>query len=259
MPVLNVGQRLTTPHGRIDLAADVIGIMVHPKDKTTIARRRSALAVTLLGMSEPDHDEPEAVAQVKSWFRRAGGFRTASQSDPYDKQQAAFLRQFPQILAAGTALHLVWAMNLYHQKQLVGGASLSKAIAIIMESSVWSSNLSERSLWSAWSNYKTAAHLCAAFSSAFHEAFQMPLGERDEGLKIAYDQELHVTLALAMAYQKFGSGFRPHGQERPLLDPGEIWLLRGINPDEAFRPPPLPPEMLAVAQRYQAQVNVAYR
>jgi hypothetical protein len=98
MPVLNVGERLTALHGRIDLAADVIGVMVHPKDKTAMARRRSALAETLLGMRDHD-DEPEAVAQVKVWFRRAGGFRTANQSDPYDKQQAAFLRQLPQILA----------------------------------------------------------------------------------------------------------------------------------------------------------------
>src|SRR5205807_2665226 len=197
-------------------AADVIGIMVHPKDKTAKARRRSALAETLLGMSDHD-DEPVAVAQVKSWFRRAGGFRTASQSDPYDKQQAAFLRQLPQILAAGTVLHLVWTMYVHHQNQLAGGASLSKAIAIIMEYPVWPSNLSERSLWSAWSRYRAAAHLCAAFSSAFHEAFQASPGETDERLKIAYDQELHVTLSLAMAYQMVGSGFRPHAQPLPLL------------------------------------------
>jgi len=150
-------------------------------------------------------------------------------------------------------------MYVHHQNQLAGGASLSKAITIIMEYPVWPSNLSERSLWSAWSRYRAAAHLCAAFSSAFHEAFQGSPGETDERLKIAYDQELHVTLSLAMAYQKFGSGFRPHGQERPLLDPGEIWLLRGIEPDETLRPPPLPPEMLSAAQRHQALVNVAYR
>jgi hypothetical protein len=44
-----------------------------------------------------------------------------------------------------------------------------------------------------------------------------------------------------------------------LLDPGEIWLLRGIQADETFIPPPLLPEMLAVAERHQALVNVAYR
>jgi hypothetical protein len=110
MPVLNVGERLCTPLGRIDLAADVIGAMVHPKDKTAMRRRRSAFAETLFAISDKD-DEAEAMAQVKSWFRRAGGFKTASQADPYDKQQTVFLGQLPQILAAGTALHLVWAMT----------------------------------------------------------------------------------------------------------------------------------------------------
>jgi hypothetical protein len=99
MPVLNVGERLITPCGRLDLAADVIGAMVHPKDKTGRQRRRSALAETLLGMSDRD-DEPEARSQVKGWFRRAGGFKTASESDPYSKQQNDVLCQIPKILKA---------------------------------------------------------------------------------------------------------------------------------------------------------------
>ena len=81
MPVLDVGERLLTPFGRLDLAADVIGAMAHPKDKIDRRRRRSALAETLLGMSDPD-DELEARLQVKGWFRRAGGFKTASETDP---------------------------------------------------------------------------------------------------------------------------------------------------------------------------------
>jgi hypothetical protein len=91
MPVLDVGERLNTPSGRLDLAADLIGAMVHPKDKTGRRRRRSALSKTLLGMSDRD-DEPEAHSLVKGWFRRAGGFKTASESDPYSKQQKDMLR-----------------------------------------------------------------------------------------------------------------------------------------------------------------------
>jgi hypothetical protein len=87
----------------------------------------------------------------------------------------------------------------------------------------------------------------------------MPPGETDEWLKIAYDQELHRTLSLAAAYERFGMGFRPHGNERPLLDPGKIWRLRGIEADGSFLPPPLPSEMLAVAQRYRAPLSNAYR
>jgi hypothetical protein len=258
MPILNVGERLTTSFGRIDLAADVIGAMVHPRDKTARLRRRSALAMTCLGMSDQD-DEPEALTQVKLWFRRSGSFKTASRSDPYDKQQTAVLRQLPHILAAGTALHLIWAMDAHHRNQLAGGASLNKAMAIMLNYPVWPDGLSSRSLWSAWARLKSVAHLCAAFAFNFREAFRAPSGELDERLEIAYDQDLHLTLALIAAYERFGSSFRPHGNERPLLDPGEIWRLRGIEADETFLPPPLPLEMLEVVQGYHAPLNAAYR
>jgi hypothetical protein len=259
MPILKVGERLTTPPGRLDLAADVIGAMVHPTDKTARRRRRSAFAETILGMSA-HADELEALELVKSWFKRAGGFKTASQADPYYKQQIAILRrQLPHILAAGTALHLVWAMDAHHRTQLAGGASLSKAIAIMRDFPVWPSIISERGLWSAWSRYKPVAHLCAAFTFAFHEAFRAPPVEIDERLKVAYDQELRATLSMAAAYERFASAFRPYGNERPLLAPPEMWSLLGIAVDETFIPPPLLPEMLAVAQSHQAPANIAYR
>jgi hypothetical protein len=245
MPVLNVGDRLGTTLGRFDLAADVIGVMVHPGDKIRRAQRRSALAMTYLGMSDQD-DEPEALSWVKSLFRRSGGFKTASRSDPYYRQQTMFLRQLPHILAAGTTLHAVWAMEAHHRHQLAGGASINKAIALMLSYPIWPSNLAERSFRSAWSRYKPAAPLCAAFTSAFHEAFRPPAGEVDQRLKIAYVEDLHLTLALAAAYERFGTSFRSHGNKSPLLDPGELWQLRGIQPDETFLPPPLLPEMLAV-------------
>jgi hypothetical protein len=62
MPVLDVGERLTTPLGRIDLAADVIGAMVHPGDKTGRLRRRSALAMTCLWNERPGRRARYAIA-----------------------------------------------------------------------------------------------------------------------------------------------------------------------------------------------------
>jgi hypothetical protein len=258
MPILSVGGRLTTPMGRIELARNVIGVMFHPNDRTARRRRHAALAMTLLGMRDRD-DEPEVLEWVRTWFKRAGGFKTASQSDPYDKQQIAILKRFPHVLAAGTALHLVWAMNAHHGTELSGGASLSKAIAIMRDYPVWFSSMSERGLWDAWSRYKPVSHLCAAFAVALHEAFRAPSGEIDERLAAAYDQELPITLSTAAAYERFASGFRPHSNERPLLHPPEVWSLRGIAADETYIPLPLPPEMLAVAQGHQAPSNIAYR
>ena len=119
--------------------------------------------------------------------------------------------------------------------------------------------MSERGLWSAWSRYKSVAHLCAAFALAFYEALRAPSSEIDERLKVAYDQELDTTLSTAAAYERFASGFRPHGNERPLLHPPEMWSLLGIAADETYIPPPLPPELLAVAKGHQSLTNIAYR
>lgn len=257
MLALDVGERLITPSGRIDLAADVIGAMVHPKDRTGRRRRRSALAETLLGMSDRD-DEPEARSQVKGWFRRAGGFKTASESDPYSKQQNDVLRQIPKILNVGMVLDLVWAMDAHHRETLPGGASLNKALAILRDPR-WRVPISETSLRAAWSRYKPAAHLCATFSLAFRQAKREDPDELDERMKSAYHEELDVTLSVAAAYQRFAIGFKPHGQDQPLLDPKETWLLRGIEADEAFVPPPLAPELLAIAEAYRAPLNAAYR
>jgi hypothetical protein len=209
-------------------------------------------------MSDQD-DEPDTLSQVKFWFRRSGSFKTASRSNPYDKQQKMFLKQLLQILAAGSALHLVWAMDAHHRHQLAGGASLSKAIAVMLSYPPSPSTLSERSFWSAWSRYKSAAPLCAAFTSAFHYAFQAPSGEIDERLKIAYVENLDLTLALAAAYERFGSSFIPHGHKGPLLAPRELWHLDGIDADETFLPPHLPQEMLEVAKEYHASLKAPYR
>lgn len=255
MPLIDVSERLTKPCGRLDLAADVIGAMVHPKDNTARRRRRSALAMTLLGMSD-SNDEPEALSQVKVWFRRAGGFKTASASDPYEKQQKGMLRELPKIITVGIALDLVWAMRAHHQATLSGGASLNKALAIIL-SPLSRFPISETSLRSAWSHFKPVAHLCAGFALAYQTAREFP-NEVDERMKIVYDEELDVMLSLIAAYQRFATSFRPHGQNHPLLDPKEIWLLRGVEADKSFVPLPLPPEVLAVAKAYRAPLNTAY-
>jgi hypothetical protein len=258
MPFLDVDERVMTPRGRIDLAFDVIGVMVHPKGKTSRRRRRTALARTLFGMS--DHsDDPEVVAQVEGWWKAAGGFKTDAEADPYSKQQNDVLCQIPKILTVGKALDWVWAMDVHHRDMLPGGGSLHKAFAILQDP-VCGFPRSESSLWSAWKRYKPVAHLCAAFMFAFEDARRNGTpDEFDECMKYAYDEAIEETLSLVAAYQRFGTGFMPHGQRKPLIDPEETWLLRGIEAHDSFVPPPLPPELLAVAEAYKAPENNAYR
>ena len=85
------------------------------------------------------------------------------------------------------------------------------------------------------------------------------LGEIDERMKNAYDEQLHVMLSLIAAYQRFATNFIPHGHSQPLLNSEEIWFVRGIEADESFVPPPLLPELLAAAEAYRAPRNAAHR
>jgi hypothetical protein len=81
---------------------------------------------------------------VRRKFQRAGaiGFREVAANltssgwhgrpPAPEWQQMMFPRRLPHILAAGTAFHLASALDFRHRNQLTGGASLTKAIAIML-------------------------------------------------------------------------------------------------------------------------------
>ncbi len=257
LPFLDVGDRLSTAHARLDLAREVIGVIFHPQSRDARKQRQVAFAVTLLGLSDK-HDEPEAHQQAKTWFAQAGGFRTDDKADRYQRQQQRALAQVPGIIAVGALLQLVWAMAAHHPDQLSGGASLNKAVALYGEFP-YLDPMTPRTLWRAWGRYKDVAHFCAAFTSVFDEARRESIEMLDERMKRGFDDDLHETLSLVAAYQRFGTSFTPRAIEGPLIDPTRAWLLRGIEPHAKFLPPPLPLEMLTAAQRYRAPINSAYR
>jgi hypothetical protein len=149
-------------------------------------------------------------------------------------------------------------MAAHHTDQLTGGASLNKAIALSVKFPYFAP-MAARTLRSAWSRYGDVAHLCAAFTSVFDEAGREPPERLDERMKRGFVEDLHETLAVAAAYQRFGMTFASRATETPLLNPKTAWVLRGIDPEPDFLPPPLPSEMLAVAQTYRAPLNRAYR
>jgi hypothetical protein len=255
VPVLDVGDRLETPHGRLDLAREVIAVMFHPQSRDARRQRQVAFAVTLLALSD-EHDEPETREQAKTWFKKGGGIKTDDKADRYQTQQQAV--QVPWIVTVGALLQEVWAMAAHHEDQLTGGASLNKAIALSAKFPYFAP-MAPRTLRSAWSRYGDVAHLCAAFTSVFDEARREPPERLDERMKRGFHEDLHETLGVAAAYQHFGTTFSPRGTASPLINPETAWLLRGIEPDLHFLPPPLPTDLLAEVQRYKALRNVAYR
>jgi hypothetical protein len=258
MPFLDVGGRLAPPHGRIDLARELIGVMFHPDSKEARCQRQSAFGVTLLGMSDAG-DEPDARQQAKTWFKKAGGFKTDAQAERYHVQQDLALDELLfRVFPTGLILHLIWAMDVHHGDELALGASVNKAIAIVRGSPCSPfEGVSERTLRNAWSRYKSVAHICAVFALIFYSS-GVDLAEKEEALKTAVVEELHATLALVAAYQRFGTSFTPHACLRPLLDPSQVWLLRGIEANENLVPSELSPDVLAIAKAYRAPESVAY-
>jgi hypothetical protein len=254
---VEVDNRLGTVHGRLDLAREIIGIMFHPNSPEDRRHRQSAMAETLLGMRDKD-DEPEAVKQAKTWFRQAGGFKTSSKAFPYDKQQDDALEQVSAIVAVGSLLNSIWMMDAHHRDQLSGGASLHKAVAIYSKIPLFAP-VADRALRKYWARYKPVAHFCAAFATTFLDAITNHQADTDEFMKWAYVEDLHHTLGLVAAYQRFGMSFAPHGIKESLIDPTTAWCLRGVEPESNFVPPPLPAHMLAEAKRYNATPNRAYR
>jgi hypothetical protein len=258
MPILDVGDRLASPIGRLDLARELFGVMFHPHNREARRQRQSAFGVTLLGMSDAD-DERDARELAKTWFKKAGGFKTDAQADRYHKQQDRALEELLlRVFPTGLILHLIWAMNVHHREELIRGPSVHKAIAIMRGASCSPfEGVSKRTLQSAWSRYKSVAHICAVFALIFYSS-DVDLAQKEEALKTAVVEELHTTLALVAAYQRFGTSFTPHGSRRPLLDPSQVWLLRGSEADEHFVPSELLPDELAVAKAYRAPKNAAY-
>jgi hypothetical protein len=256
VPAVEVGRRLVTPHSRLDLAREILGIMIHPDDGDARRRRQSAFAETLLGMSDED-DEPEAIRQAWKWFSEAGSFTVASQAYPYHDQQAAALKQVSGILVVGALLTLIWMMDANHRNELPGGASLNKAIPLYIEYPLFFP-MAARALRGQWSRYKKVAHFCAAFAMRYDAARTKGPSGLDQYMVRAYHENLDDTLQVAAAFQRFGTTFIPRTAERPLMDPEDVWLLTGIEPDTEV-PPPLPPDMLASARRYRAPINSAFR
>ena len=257
MPFLDIGDRLSTAHARLDLAREVIGVMFHPQSRDARRQRQVAFAVALFGLSDK-HDEPEAREQAKTWFKQGGGFKTDDKADRYQRQQQKALAQVPGVIAVGALLQLVWAMAAHHRDQLFGGPSLNKAVALYAEFP-YHDPMAPNTLWRAWRRYRDVAQFCAAFTSVFEEARREPAERLDKRMRRGFDEDLHETLSVAAAYQDFGTTFLPRATEIPLIDPRTAWILRGIEADPHFLPPPLPAELLAAAQKYRAPVNSAYR
>jgi hypothetical protein len=257
MRVVDLGDRLATPHGRLDLAREVIGVMFHPQSRDDRRQRQVSFAVTLLGLHDKN-DEQEAYEQAKTWFRQSGGFTTDNKADRYETQQQVVLAQIPWIVAVGALLQQIWAMAAHHRDQLPGGASLNKAI-FVSAAFPYFAPMAARTLRSAWGRYRDVAHLCAAFTCVFDEARREPPDRLDERMKRGFVEDLHETLSVAAAYQHFGTTFVPRGMASPLINPKTAWVLRGIEPDLQFLPPALPADLLAKAQEYKASRNAAYR
>ncbi|WP_338690434.1 hypothetical protein V5279_28995 [Bradyrhizobium sp. 26S5] len=200
-----------------------------------------------------DHEECFSTSGfVENWFLEVGGFRSVARAGGLENLEAIIAGCEKGWLSTGLILALVRRMDEHHP-DLVGGASVSKALHIVETVEVPLTIRNKRDLQKAWKAYKPVAHFCAAlFDRVIRSA-------ADPGADAPDDDPLNDMMSFlgeADAYLNFGTSFIPARTESTLLDPGEVWDIPhdAIIIPTALVPAPLSGELLAAAQSYKAPV-----
>lgn len=155
---------------------------------------------------------------------------------------------------AGMVLGVVHQMYVHHNTELNGGASVTKAIALLEDiGGPAGSNLRKY-----WSNHKAVAHLAQAAITVqvcFARDGILPEEELDDwtifGTVLQHTADV---LHLARFFQEFGLGFVPKASSTgPLLNPETIWRMPVSIPYTAdlFRIAPLRPDEFELVQNRQ--------
>jgi hypothetical protein len=76
-----------------------------------------------------------------------------------------------------------------------------------------------------WSDFRDVAHLIAAAASIESHGRDRTGKEEASAVLTAVMLVPEVVLALALAYQRFGLTFRPHGRDVPILPPETLWRV----------------------------------
>jgi hypothetical protein len=199
--------------------------------------------------------EPEDTSRAlyQTVFEPAGHLRSVAEA-PGSQQLLLDYTKAVQggAFYAGTMLLLVAMLAQRHPEV---PASINRAIAI-MEG--WSARglmrlPSDRTLLSAWKNWRHLAPLWAADAGAFQHARATKLSDFSAGLEAMLEPaRLSRMLGEAKWFRSFATTFVPEHASAPLVPAGDALEIIAKAPEEEPCFAPLPPADLEAALRYRA-------
>jgi hypothetical protein len=186
-------------------------------------------------------------------FDPAGHFRAVADAPGRDRLVQDFARAIQGgAFFAGVLLLLVARLAQRHPEV---GASLNRAVSVMQG---WSARgvmkvPSDKTLFSAWTEWRHLAPLWAAFGAEFQQVRALGFAPFAAGLETLHDPvRLRQTIRHAKWFRSFAVSFSSKRNGDPLIPPGEA--LQIIADVEALEPdlPPLPPDDLAAAKAHRA-------
>ena len=189
-------------------------------------------------------------------FEPSGHFRTVAEA-PGSQQ---LVLDYGKALQGGAfyagLLLIIVAMLAQRHPELP--PSLRRAIAVLEG---WSARglmqlPSDRTLISAWKNWRHVAPLWAAYAGEFQDARASNLSSFAAGLEALQDPvRLGRLLGHAKWFRTFGTSFIPEHATAPLIPPGDAVEIIAKAAEEMPPLAPLPPADVEVVRNYRAPTN----
>jgi hypothetical protein len=264
MPTIDLAD-IWTVEGRLRSQAVIASIMAWPNDPERRNQYITTLTAEMLGsdwiMKSRSSGGDEIVVNrddlpgLATWFEQSGGYSAVARAPGLGAYKPLFTKHHQGWRVAGLVMSFMKAMSEHHADELRGGPSINKAMRLI-EHLQDGMLIPKNSKYhrDAWNNYRTTAHLCAAYVYITHPlindfyAGKLSAETLRQALEGHMWQSFDQFLAVAHDFQQFGLEY-PLPRTRcfeTLLPPGSIWSLPSIvqrKPVKA-KVKPLPPDLL---------------
>ncbi|PCI64946.1 MAG: hypothetical protein COB38_12125, partial [Gammaproteobacteria bacterium] len=160
---------------RVLLAAKILASLVYPDDTLKLNGCVCSLFVSFTSLKTPEQ---------KKIFSSLGGVDSLIRADSLNGIWNEHEKNYSRWTVASDCIQYLATMNYFHKNELRGGASISKALALIVHESESKINKlshgypnNSKYIKDAWSKFKHVSHLCAALQileshiaiTSFHE------------------------------------------------------------------------------------------
>lgn len=198
-----------------------------------------------------------AIERAERWLDDTGGWQSLVHAPSLEDLMAEEERRANDGMLAGMILAYFWQLAYHHGSDIRRGASINKAIHLILETSGGTSTIKDRrEIKRKWSQYRCVAHIHAAIFDHF-DWIVANSESKEEALRCVGEHVVWnsgLILDRAYAYQRFALNRSAGPRGSSLLDRESCWLLSDDEPWQwqYAAPDPLPPEMIALAKSYRA-------